>query len=241
MDTPPHSTSNVSARSRPELPNADWRRLNRLLAQALELEPEQRSAWIETLPNTDRDLAPVLADLLARAEASEAGRRSTHLTAGALQQSVSAATEPRAEEQPGDRIGSYRLLRELGVGGMGTVWLAERTDGTFKRQVALKLPRAEWTDRGLSERMARERAVLASLNHPNIAQMYDAGWAGDGRPYLALEYVDGEPGAGTARRRRPNVCGCSSTSCAQWPLRTPSSSSTAISSPATYSSTRTGA
>ena len=193
MDTPPHSTSNVSARSRPELPNADWRRLNRLLAQALELEPDQRSAWIETLPNTDRDLAPVLADLLARAEASEAGRASTHLTAGSLQQSVSAATEPRAEEQPGNQIGPYRLLRELGVGGMGTVWLAERTDGTFKRQVALKLPRAEWTDRGLSERMARERAVLASLNHPNIAQMYDAGWAGDGRPYLALEYVDGEP------------------------------------------------
>ena len=193
MDTPPHSTSNVSARSRPELPNADWRRLNRLLAQALELEPDQRSAWIETLPNTDRDLAPVLADLLARAEASEAGRPSTHLTAGSLQQSVSAATEPRAEEQPGNQIGPYRLLRELGVGGMGTVWLAERTDGTFKRQVALKLPRAEWTDRGLSERMARERAVLASLNHPNIAQMYDAGWAGDGRPYLALEYVDGEP------------------------------------------------
>ena len=82
------------------------------------------------------------------------------------------------EEQAGQLIGPYRLLRELGQGGMGTVWLAERADGTFERQVALKLPHAEWIDRGLAQRFARERAVLASLNHPNIAQLFDAGWSG---------------------------------------------------------------
>ncbi|MGB2818080.1 MAG: serine/threonine-protein kinase, partial [Burkholderiaceae bacterium] len=98
-----------------------------------------------------------------------------------------------AEEQPGQRIGPYRLLSPLGEGGMGAVWLAERADGAFERQVALKLPHAEWIDRGLAQRFARERAVLASLNHTNIAQLFDAGWSEAGRPYLALEYVEGQP------------------------------------------------
>ena len=92
----------------------------------------------------------------------------------------------------GALVGPYRLLRELGVGGMGAVWLAERADGTLKRQVALKLPRAAWT-RGLAERMARERDILASLEHPNIARLYDAGTDAQGRPFLALEYVEGQP------------------------------------------------
>ena len=92
----------------------------------------------------------------------------------------------------GALVGPYRLLRELGVGGMGSVWLAERADGTLKRQVALKLPRASWA-RGLAERMARERDILASLEHPNIARLYDAGTDAQGRPFLALEYVEGQP------------------------------------------------
>ena len=76
---------------------------------------------------------------------------------------------------------------------MGAVWLAERADGAMQRSVALKLPRAEWVDRALSERIARERSILARLQHPNIAVLYDAGITPEGRPYLALEYVDGRP------------------------------------------------
>jgi serine/threonine-protein kinase len=75
---------------------------------------------------------------------------------------------------------------------MGAVWLAERADRSLKRQVALKLPRASWS-RGLAERMARERDILASLEHPNIARLYDAGTDAQGRPFLALEYVEGLP------------------------------------------------
>jgi serine/threonine-protein kinase len=75
---------------------------------------------------------------------------------------------------------------------MGTVWLAERTDMLQKRPVALKLPRAAWRGARLAERLAREREILAPLNHPNIARLYDAGVATDGQPYLALEYVEGE-------------------------------------------------
>jgi tetratricopeptide (TPR) repeat protein/tRNA A-37 threonylcarbamoyl transferase component Bud32 len=76
---------------------------------------------------------------------------------------------------------------------MGAVWQAQRVDGVMQRRAALKLPRAEWVDRGLAERIARERAILARLTHPAIAVLYDAGLAEGGRPYLALEYVDGVP------------------------------------------------
>ena len=75
---------------------------------------------------------------------------------------------------------------------MGTVWLAERTDGQPRRKVALKLPHLGWAP-GLAARLARERDILASLEHPNIARLYDAGVDRLGRPYLALEYVDGTP------------------------------------------------
>ena len=94
-------------------------------------------------------------------------------------------------EREGDRIGPWQLERLLAEGGMGAVWVAQRADGVMKRTAALKLPRAEWVDRGLKERIARERAILARLQHPAIAVLYDAGVTVEGRPYLALEYVAG--------------------------------------------------
>jgi serine/threonine-protein kinase len=94
-------------------------------------------------------------------------------------------------EKVGDVIGNYRLLRELGSGGMGVVWLAERTDGLINRPVALKLPHGAWKRAGLAERMALEREILATLTHPNIAHLYDAGVTVDGQPYLAIEYIEG--------------------------------------------------
>jgi serine/threonine protein kinase len=164
-----------------DLPRADWHRLNRLLEAALALDESERSDWLTHLPTADADLAPLLAKLLSATDRTETA------------DFVARPPPLPAEEQPGQRIGPYRLLSPLGEGGMGAVWLAERADGAFERQVALKLPHAEWIDRGLAQRFARERAVLASLNHPNIAQLFDAGWSEAGRPYLALEYVDGAP------------------------------------------------
>ncbi len=164
-----------------ELNVTDWHRLNRLLEAALELDDATRSDWVSHLPAADADLVPLLVQLLSTPSLGE----TANFTNPAMELAV--------DEHPGDRLGPYRLLRHLGQGGMGTVWLAERADGVFEWQVALKLPRAEWIDRGLAERFARERAVLASLNHPNIAHLLDAGWSESGRPYLALEYVEGQP------------------------------------------------
>jgi serine/threonine protein kinase len=93
---------------------------------------------------------------------------------------------------PGALVGPYRLIRLLGEGGMAEVWLAQRADGSIKREVALKLPML-WRERqDLSSRFARERDILAALEHPHIARLYDAGVSPDGLPYLAMEYVRGD-------------------------------------------------
>ena len=108
--------------------------------------------------------------------------------------SFALATEPAAAGLAAQSlVGPYRLLREIGQGGMASVWLADRPDGLLERQVALKLPHVSWGIASFADRMARERKILASLTHPSIARLYDAGIAADGRPFLALEYVDGQP------------------------------------------------
>ena len=104
-----------------------------------------------------------------------------------------AATDALAyRHAAGDVVGPYRLVRPIGVGGMAEVWLAERTDGLMQqRSVALKLPFGPFQG-DLAARIAREREILAALDHPHIARLYDAGVAADGQPYMALEYVDGQ-------------------------------------------------
>src|SRR5262249_26351488 len=91
----------------------------------------------------------------------------------------------------GDSVAGYRLLRQLGHGGMSTVWLAERLDGIIKRTVALKLPLYMLTELADIASFAREKDVLAGLAHPHIARLYDAGVTDAGQPFIVLEFVDG--------------------------------------------------
>ncbi|HEX7955487.1 MAG TPA: serine/threonine-protein kinase, partial [Pyrinomonadaceae bacterium] len=91
----------------------------------------------------------------------------------------------------GRRIGPYRVVREIGRGGMGSVFLAERADGEFEQRVALKVVRRSFADMELARRFRQERQILASLNHPNIARLLDGGVSADGEPFLAMEYVEG--------------------------------------------------
>src|SRR5580700_7066495 len=93
----------------------------------------------------------------------------------------------------GDRIGPYRVLRTLGVGGMGEVYLAERADAEFEQQVAIKVVHSGALARGVQSRLKVERQILAQLDHPNIAHLLDGGTLPDGTAYIVMEYVDGIP------------------------------------------------
>ncbi|HET6984669.1 MAG TPA: serine/threonine-protein kinase [Myxococcaceae bacterium] len=166
---------------------ASWSAVSGLLDQALDLDVAARAAWLEQLATTQPDLATVLRRLL---EAHSAG--ATLERPPALEQTEPTAPEHR-ELAPGDRIGPYVVLEVLGSGGMAEVWRARRDDGAFHREVALKLPRMISLRRDMAARFARERDILAGLEHPNIARFYDAGVAADGLPYLAMELVDGKP------------------------------------------------
>src|SRR5690606_10413528 len=106
---------------------------------------------------------------------------------------------------PGALVGPYRVVGEAGRGGMGVVYRARRADGTFEKEVALKLVKRGMDTDEVLARFRRERQVLASLDHPGIARLLDGGAADDGRPYLAMEYVEGEPITAYADRRRLGV------------------------------------
>jgi serine/threonine-protein kinase len=101
--------------------------------------------------------------------------------------------EEEDEPRDGDRIGPYRVVREIGRGGMGAVYLAERADGAFEQQVALKLIRKSIVSQSLIRRFLRERQILARLEHPSIARLLDGGMSEDGQPYFAMELVRGTP------------------------------------------------
>ena len=161
-------------------------RINALLEEGLALPATEREGWLRGLSDDDQPLVPLLAGLFERSAVE---------TDTFLRSPLRLAPQDLADlqpDRPGDRVGPWRLLRELGQGGMATVWQAERADGGLQRQVALKLPRTGWA-LGLAQRMARERDILAALEHPRIARLYDAGITNDGRPWLAMESVSGQP------------------------------------------------
>jgi eukaryotic-like serine/threonine-protein kinase len=162
---------------------ADIATVSRLLDEALALEPAEREPWLAALPAEHQRHADALRGMLAQ---------EARLGTDPRLESMPKLTTDEAVAHADDRVGPYRLLREIGRGGMGSVWLAERADGAYKRQVALKLPRLAW-GAGLAECMAREREIGMLLEHPNIARLYDAGVDERGRPFLALEFVDGQP------------------------------------------------
>lgn len=162
-----------------------WEALDALLAQALSLDAQARSAWLRQQPP---DVQTKLREMLALADDDDFLEDTPALDVDVTQRVLTEDTDDEALPT----VGPYTLLRRLGHGGMGSVWLAQRTDKKPDRKVALKLPRFAITDPYIEAHFARERDMLAALVHPGIARLYESGVAESGQPYLAMEYVEGQ-------------------------------------------------
>jgi non-specific serine/threonine protein kinase/serine/threonine-protein kinase len=159
--------------------------MNQIVADALEQESGvDRAALIAERCGNDRELLREVESLLE--QTTDSFENFAESATQSLRQKMSSLT-------PGQRVGAYAIVRELGRGGMGAVYLAQRADGAFEKQVAIKvLKRGTDTDEVL-RRFQSEREILARLNHPNIARLLDAGTTDDGLPYFVMDYVDGKP------------------------------------------------
>lgn len=164
----------------------DLSRLQALFDEAVELQGEAREAFIDEACGDDASLREALEALL------DADAKQTLKPDFSLDGQVTGDLELDAQLE-GTELGAYRLLRRIGAGGMGTVFLAERADGAFERQVAVKVVRRGMDTEQVLQRFLAERQILSRLDHPNIAALLDAGVTPDGRPYLVMEYVDGVP------------------------------------------------
>jgi serine/threonine protein kinase/Tfp pilus assembly protein PilF len=157
--------------------------LQQILDEAQTLPPHERLRYIREACSTDSELyANALHELESRQQwFGEDGAAAPE------------SAEEAAVDLTGERIGPYRIVRSLGRGGMGEVFLAERADEQFQQQVAIKLVRRGLLSRQVQGRLKLERQILATLDHPNIARLFDGGTTTDGTPYIVMEYVDGEP------------------------------------------------
>lgn len=173
-----------------------WKRIDALFAAALDLAPEERTAFLERECEGDDALLETVLELLRGASEAEAviGDSVDSFAASLLADwREDVHEEDRDALPPGSRIGAYRILEEIGRGGMGAVYRAERADGEFDMGVAVKVVKRGMDTDEVLRRFRRERQILASLVHPNIARLLDGGVTEDGRPFLVMENVDGEP------------------------------------------------
>ena len=173
-----------------------WQEIDAIFAAALEREPPDRASFLTRACGSDTEIRSAVEALL-QASCRADSFLETPLVAlnNTLWEDAAAEVQagPEADDPVGQRIGRYRLVREIGRGGMGTVYLAERADGAFEQQVALKLLRRGLDTDDILARFRAERQILASLSHPNIARLLDGGATDEGRPYVVMERVDGRP------------------------------------------------
>jgi len=159
-----------------------WQEISPYLEHALSLPEEERGAWLQSFRAEKPELAEVLQQLLEEHRALAEEHFLEHMPIQ-IASSLSVLAK---------KIGAYTLISQIGIGGMGSVWLAERNDGRFERQVAVKFLQLAMTSGVSTERFKREGKILGQLTHPHIAELMDAGVTQGGEPYLVLEYVDGQ-------------------------------------------------
>jgi serine/threonine protein kinase/tetratricopeptide (TPR) repeat protein len=160
-----------------------WQEVSPYLDQVLALPEAEQEAWLQSFRVQRPDLAGLLQDLLEEHHALAQER---------FLEQPSPIHQMNGASLAGTTIGAYTLISPVGQGGMGSVWLAERSDGRFKRRVAVKFLHFSVVARGGAERFRREGTILGQLSHPHIAELIDAGVTANGDPYLVLEHIEGE-------------------------------------------------
>jgi len=181
-----------------------WDRLKTILGEALEENSSAaRIALVERRCGEDTDLLEEAESLLAEAEALL--REHTDSFEDCAQNAASTFWQ-EGPPRGGERVGAYVIVRELGRGGMGTVFLAERADGQFEKQVAIKILNRGADTAEILRRFREERQILARLDHPNIARLLDAGTTDDGLPYFIMDYIVGAPVTRFAIAQKLSTC-----------------------------------
>ena len=169
-----------------------WQRLRVLLDRALDMDDAEQKAMIAALPAADAELGEDLQRLLVQHASNEQQRSLDPVELGApLFLDTQHAADASETARVGQHIGAFKLLRLIGTGGMGAVYLAERNVENFVHRVALKVVRGESVSAAARERFERERQILANLVHPNIGTLFEGGQTAEGQPYYTMEYVDG--------------------------------------------------
>jgi serine/threonine protein kinase len=170
-----------------ELTAGEWHSLSSSLDQALEMEEGERELWLASLESQDAATAARVRRLVA------AVRNPQFRAFLAEPASFPVQEEPPAPTLIGRTVGPYLIDEEIGRGGMGSVWRAQRVDGRYTGTVAIKFVHAAWIGRQGEQRFRLEDQLLGRLDHPHIARLLDAGVLEGTQPYLILEYVEGEP------------------------------------------------
>lgn len=164
-----------------------WRQIEDIFQSAADCAPQERVALLDTACGSDTELRREVESLLKLHDNSD------FTVSSAVVDAIAVMEQQSAEQNQGRRIGAYRIIREIGHGGMGNVYLAERSDDAFKKLVAVKVIRRGLDTDEITRRFRAERQILAMLDHQNIARLLDGGTTNDGLPYFVMEYIEGEP------------------------------------------------
>ncbi|MEJ7578746.1 MAG: serine/threonine-protein kinase [Pyrinomonadaceae bacterium] len=166
----------------------NWKTIKEILLEALKLDASRRRGYLERADITPETREEVESLLVLETEAEDF----MSLSVGEYSKDFLDLNEPPAA-LINQKVGIYEIVSELGFGGMGAVYLATRADGKFEQKVAIKMLKREFNIEKIRRNFKREKEILATLAHPNIAKLLDAGTTEDGIPYLVMEYVEGEP------------------------------------------------
>jgi eukaryotic-like serine/threonine-protein kinase len=170
--------------------------VNRIVEAALTLAPDQRAAYLDDACTDEALRRAVETTIAIRVRSGQfSGTTNAEGPTAIMQDAVTIGLSEDEQQKLLDdtTIGPYRVLRRIGQGGMGAVYLAERDGAEFKQQVAIKLVKRGMDTEFVLRRFRNERQILAALNHPNIARLLDGGTTADGRPYFVMEYIAGKP------------------------------------------------